>query len=228
MNLPILDFCYLEKGHLWQSRVEIKGYSVAYFDRIAAFKATYRWTSIKGGAHTHFIDLLAIHASTKHVWALPLTEVQRYSAWTQWSDQNTRQNSLWFLHGTATSALRKKPSNFQWSYIINSHTKCSKQCIQDINCTQSPYSTTTIPYSFPQLIPSHHWSTYKIRTWQQSHDGVKVFHVFPNGLSECCLPLGLQANKGHLQRSEFKGQNSLSNPLQRHKKALHINVVRPE
>ena len=49
-----------------------------------------------------------------------------------------------------------------------------------------------------------------IRTRQQSHDSVKVLHVLPNGLSECCLPLGLQASKGHLQRSEFKGQNSLT------------------
>ena len=29
-------------SHLWQSRVEIEGYSVAYFDRIAAFEAPYR------------------------------------------------------------------------------------------------------------------------------------------------------------------------------------------
>ena len=28
--------------YLWQSRVEIEGYSVAYFDRIAAFEAPYR------------------------------------------------------------------------------------------------------------------------------------------------------------------------------------------
>ena len=27
--------------HMWQSHVEIKGYSVAYFDRIAAFEAPY-------------------------------------------------------------------------------------------------------------------------------------------------------------------------------------------
>ena len=65
---------------MWQSRVEIEGYSVAYFDRIAAFKAPYRWTSVKGGAHTRFVDSLAIYASTKRVWAPPLTEVQRYGA----------------------------------------------------------------------------------------------------------------------------------------------------
>ena len=38
--------------HMWQSRVRIKGYSVVYFDRISAFEAPYRWTSIKGGAQS--------------------------------------------------------------------------------------------------------------------------------------------------------------------------------
>ena len=30
------------KLHMWQSRVEIEGYSVAYFERIVAFEAPYR------------------------------------------------------------------------------------------------------------------------------------------------------------------------------------------
>ena len=65
---------------MWQSRVEIEGYSVAYFDRIATFEAPYRWTSVKGGAHMRYVDSLDIHASTKRIWAPPLTEVQRYGA----------------------------------------------------------------------------------------------------------------------------------------------------
>ena len=65
---------------MWQSRVEIEGYSIAYFDRIATFETPYRWTSVKGGGHMRFVDLLDIHASTKHVWALPLMEVQWYGA----------------------------------------------------------------------------------------------------------------------------------------------------
>ena len=44
------------KDAMWQSRVEIKGYSVVYFDRIAVFEAPYRWTSVNGGAHTCFVD----------------------------------------------------------------------------------------------------------------------------------------------------------------------------
>ena len=37
---------------MWQSRVGIEHYSVAYFDRIAAFEVLYRGASVKGGAHT--------------------------------------------------------------------------------------------------------------------------------------------------------------------------------
>ena len=42
--------------YMWQSRVEIEGYSVAYFDRIVAFEAPYRSTFVKGGAHMRFVD----------------------------------------------------------------------------------------------------------------------------------------------------------------------------
>ena len=49
--------------YMWQSRVEIKHYSVAYFDHITAFKVLYRSTSIKGGAHTRYVDLLGIDAA---------------------------------------------------------------------------------------------------------------------------------------------------------------------
>ena len=65
---------------MWQSHVEIKDYSVVYFDCIVAFKALYHWTSVKGGAHTHFVGLLDIHASMKYIWAPPLIEVQWYGA----------------------------------------------------------------------------------------------------------------------------------------------------
>ena len=42
--------------YVWQSRVEIEGYSVAYFACIAAFEVPYRRTSVEGGAHTRFVD----------------------------------------------------------------------------------------------------------------------------------------------------------------------------
>ena len=41
---------------MWQSRVEIEGYSVVYFDCNAAFEVPNRCTSVKGGAHTRFVD----------------------------------------------------------------------------------------------------------------------------------------------------------------------------
>ena len=35
------DASYLFLTHMWQSRVEIKGYSIEYFDSIAMFEAPY-------------------------------------------------------------------------------------------------------------------------------------------------------------------------------------------
>ena len=61
---------------MWQSHVEIKGYSVAYFNCIAVFEAPYRWTSVKGGAHMCFADAWISNKSTERIWSLPLTEVQ--------------------------------------------------------------------------------------------------------------------------------------------------------
>ena len=34
--------CILHPIYMWQSHVEVEGYSVAYFDHIAAFEAPYR------------------------------------------------------------------------------------------------------------------------------------------------------------------------------------------
>ena len=76
---------------MWESRVEIEGYSITYFDRIAAFEAPYHWTSVKGGAHIGFVDSLDIHASTKYIWIPPLMEVQRYGI------SNT---AMWSKYGT--------------------------------------------------------------------------------------------------------------------------------
>ena len=63
--MKVLTFANNES--MWQSRVEIKGYSVVYFDHIAAFEVPYRRTSVKGGTHMRFVDSLDIHASTKRV-----------------------------------------------------------------------------------------------------------------------------------------------------------------
>ena len=43
--------CYLEGFYLymWQSRVEMEGYSNVYFDCIAMFEAPYRWTAVRVG-----------------------------------------------------------------------------------------------------------------------------------------------------------------------------------
>ena len=40
----VVDFHYVEttRRYMWQSRVEIEDYSIAYFDRIAALEVPYR------------------------------------------------------------------------------------------------------------------------------------------------------------------------------------------
>ena len=45
---------------MWQSWVETEHYLIAYFDHVTAFEALYHGTSIKGGAHTRYVDLLGI------------------------------------------------------------------------------------------------------------------------------------------------------------------------
>ena len=41
----------------------IEHYFVAYFDHVAVFKALQCRTSVKGGVHTHCVDVSGIHAS---------------------------------------------------------------------------------------------------------------------------------------------------------------------
>ena len=53
--------------HLWQSRVENKHYSVAYFDLVRTFKALNLCTSVKGGAHTHCMVASICEACMQHV-----------------------------------------------------------------------------------------------------------------------------------------------------------------
>ena len=61
---------------MWQAQVEIEDYSGMYFDLIAVFEALYCWTSVAGLICVCYIS----NESTKRVWALPLAEVQQYSA----------------------------------------------------------------------------------------------------------------------------------------------------
>ena len=52
---------------MWQSRVEIEHYSIAYFDHVTAFEALYRSTSIKGGARMCYVDLSDIDGASLHM-----------------------------------------------------------------------------------------------------------------------------------------------------------------
>ena len=63
--------------YMWQSRVEIEHNSVAYFDHIAAFEALLRRTTVKGGVHTHCVNVASIDEFAQRVRAPPLTEAPR-------------------------------------------------------------------------------------------------------------------------------------------------------
>ena len=110
----IEDFRWI---YMWQFHIEIDGYSITYFDHITAFKAPYCWTSIKGGAHMHFVDSLDIHESTKLVWAPPLTEVQAYVA------SSTAMRSKYMTEKPSVSTQNNHTCNsktlmwVQWSSI---------------------------------------------------------------------------------------------------------------
>ena len=89
---------------MWQSCVEIEGYSIAYFNHIAAFKALYCWTSFKGVAHTRFVDSLDVYAFMNRVWKFSNTALRMRRC-----DQNTRWNNLRFLHGTYRHTCFARP-----------------------------------------------------------------------------------------------------------------------
>ena len=46
---------------MWQSQIEIKHYSISYFDCITVFEVLYRRSSVKGEAHTHYVNVVSIH-----------------------------------------------------------------------------------------------------------------------------------------------------------------------
>ena len=71
LHRVLAQACPTMMKYMWQSRVEIKYYSVAYFDRITAFKAPYRWISVKGGAHNYALRRLVIYSCIYEVHMSP-------------------------------------------------------------------------------------------------------------------------------------------------------------
>ena len=129
---------------MWQSCVEIEGYFVMYFDRIAVFEAPYCWTSVKGEAHMCFVDSLDIHASTKHIWALPRSSaIQHFK----------HSNVIKICNGITIDFYMGLPHmQLLWSFIIQSlwtalkNMASNKYCFTlrwtYVNYYQSPGSNT--------------------------------------------------------------------------------------
>jgi len=57
----------IEQLYMWQSQVEIEHYSVAYFARITSFEALKRGASVKGGAHTRWVNSSILATFTQRI-----------------------------------------------------------------------------------------------------------------------------------------------------------------
>ena len=60
-------------SYMWQSLVEIEHYSYL----IALRRSKHYRTSVKGGAHMHWVNTWILATFTQCLWALPLTKVLR-------------------------------------------------------------------------------------------------------------------------------------------------------
>ena len=48
-------------SYMWQSRVEIKHYFIAYFDHVTALQVLKRRTLVKGGVRTCWVNVISIY-----------------------------------------------------------------------------------------------------------------------------------------------------------------------
>ena len=101
--------------HMWQSRVEIKYYSIAYFDCVTAFKAPYLWTSVKGGAQTCCVNAASIDAITHRVWAPPLRQTVQYPVISD-GLMNKQAINLWsWVHGVRYTIIWWVAVQYHWT-----------------------------------------------------------------------------------------------------------------
>ena len=71
MNCQYKKCCKTTHSHtnMWQSRVEIKHYFIAFFDRVITFKVLRHKTSIKGGTDMDCVDLFVF----MHIFAVHMS-----------------------------------------------------------------------------------------------------------------------------------------------------------
>ena len=58
---------YIHVYYVWQSRVEIKHYSIAYFDHVTALQVLKHRSSVKGGVCTCCVNVVSIIEFTHYV-----------------------------------------------------------------------------------------------------------------------------------------------------------------
>ena len=105
-----VDHSVSQNGHKDNACVAVPGKNRILFHCIfqahhRVWCAIARWTSAKGGAHTHYVNAWISDPSTKRIWAPPLGKRSATSRQTQWCARNTRRNNIRFLSGTATCVV---------------------------------------------------------------------------------------------------------------------------
>ena len=152
--------CLEIEYYMWQSRVEIERYSVAYFDRITALETRYLWTSVKGGAQTRYVSIVA--AFTQRIWVPSLTEVQRYHV----SNAETRSKyDVRFLLGTATYSIAYYMYNhitafkapYLWTSVKGGAQTCCANAATINATTYASYMSPTLKWKFRDIVFLTKW-----------------------------------------------------------------------
>ena len=86
---------------MWQFRIEIKYYFVAYFEHITEFDTLLHWAAAKGGAQARCVK----HEYLIRLWSAykprPQQKLSTIPHQTHWCAQNKWWNNVRFLSGTA-------------------------------------------------------------------------------------------------------------------------------
>ena len=75
----IISDMSFKRGSTTYAAAQGRNCSVVYFHCITMFKALYCRTSVKGGAHTQWVNSWILTTFTQHVQTPPLTKVLRFS-----------------------------------------------------------------------------------------------------------------------------------------------------
>ena len=122
--------------YMWQSRIEIEYYSVAYFERITEFDALWRWASAKSRTHTRYINALMFDASMKKIVTLLNIRlfICKFTVRQGKRKPNIRRQSVLLTHDHAMLSLVPSPLAAEWG-LSHASSKSWWLLVQVLHCT---------------------------------------------------------------------------------------------